>query len=70
MLKRVTFFFNGEEYFTDTTITLVDLITYFNYHSAIFVIEYNNFICEKNKWKDITIQDNDKIEIITIVGGG
>ena len=70
MVERTTFFFNGEEYFTDTTITLIDLIAYFNYHSTIFVIEYNNFICDKNKWEKIEIQNNDKVEVITIVGGG
>lgn len=70
MFERTTFFLNGEEYFTDTRITLIDLINYFNYQSMIFIVEYNNFVCEKDKWKSITIQGNDKVEIITIVGGG
>ena len=68
--NKLPFFFNGEEYFTDTTITLIDLLNYFNFSSTIFVVEYNHFICEKNKWKEIQIQNNDRIEIITIVGGG
>jgi len=70
MLNQVTFFFNGEEYFTNKKITLADLLGYFGYHSSIFVLEYNNFICHKNKWQEIQIQKNDKIEVITIVGGG
>jgi sulfur carrier protein len=70
MLTRTTFFFNGNEYFTEKSITLNELLNYFNYHSSIFVVEYNNFICNKNNWKEIKIKKNDTIEIITIVGGG
>ena len=70
MSNRTHFFFNGEEYFTEKTITLIELLDYFNYNSSLFVLEYNNFICNKNKWNEIQIQKNDRIEIITIVGGG
>ena len=34
------------------------------------VLEYNNFICNKKEWTKIFITNNDKIEIVTIVGGG
>lgn len=66
----LTFFFNGEEYYITQTISLHELIEYFAYQSTLFVVEYNNFICNKNKWNEIKIQENDRIEIITIVGGG
>jgi sulfur carrier protein len=70
MSNQTTFFFNGNEYYTKRSITLEDLLNYFDYNSSIFVIEHNHFICNKNKWKEIKIQQNDTIEIITIVGGG
>ena len=70
MDNLITFFFNGEEYYSTKTITLNELIEYFAYQSSLFVIEYNNFICHKTKWNKILIQKNDTIEIITIVGGG
>ena len=70
MSPLVTFFFNGEEYYITQTISLQQLIEYFAYQSALFVVEYNNFICNKKTWKEIKIQENDSIEIITIVGGG
>ena len=65
-----TFFFNGQEYQTGQSITLNDIVNYFGYHSSLFVLEYNNFICNKNDWNKIKIQSNDKIELISIVGGG
>lgn len=64
------FFLNGELYYTQKTITLHDLIHYFNFNDSLLVLEYNNFICEKKNWGEISIQDQDKIEIVTIVGGG
>ena len=70
MEKLITFFFNGEEYYITQKISLCELIEYFNYQTTLFVVEYNNFICNKNKWNEILIQKNDTIEIITIVGGG
>ena len=70
MRKAKTFFLNGEEYYLNRMISLSELITYFNYQSTLFVVEYNNFICNKQKWDKVVIDTNDTIEIITIVGGG
>jgi len=70
MNERNNFFLNGEEFFSDKILTLFDVITYFNYNSALLVLEYNCFICYKENWNKIYINDKDKIEIVTIVGGG
>ena len=70
MSKIKTFFFNGQKYQIKQLITLNDLLNYFDYQSSLFVLEYNNFICNKEEWKRIHIQSNDKIELISIVGGG
>ena len=64
------FFLNGEEFFSDTVINLLNIIEYFNYNSSLLVLEYNHFICPKENWETIFINDKDKIEIVTIVGGG
>ena len=64
------FFLNGESYYTKETINLFDIISYFNYNDSLLVLEYNNLICNKKKWKKILIKNEDKIEIVTIVGGG
>lgn len=64
------FSLNGQKYITSATLTLSDLISYFGYNKSLLVIEYNKFICPKTQWDSIFIQENDKIEIVTIVGGG
>ena len=69
--KFKTFWFNGEKYLSsDLKFTIFDLINYFNYNSTLLVVEYNNIIVIKKNWKKIMISNNDKIEILTIVGGG
>ena len=70
MPKIKNFFLNGEQYYTKANINLFDLLVYFNYNDSLLVLEYNNLICNKEKWKKIFLKDQDKIEIVTIVGGG
>ena len=70
MSKVRKFFLNGQEYFTYHDITIFDIINYFNCNTSLLVLEYNNLICNKKNWNKIFIKDNDKIEIVTIVGGG
>ena len=70
MSKIKNFFLNGEKYHIENKITLLDAINYFNYNTSLLVLEYNNSICNKKNWNTIYIQNNDKIEIVTIVGGG
>jgi thiamine biosynthesis protein ThiS len=70
MQERKKFFLNGEEFFIDKVLNLVDIIQYFNYNSSLLVLEYNNFICPRKNWNTIFISDKDQIEIVTIVGGG
>lgn len=70
MRPIINFFVNDQEYYTYDKITIFDIIQYFNYNEALLVLEYNNFICNKEKWKKIFITNQDRIEIVTIVGGG
>jgi thiamine biosynthesis protein ThiS len=70
MPNSKNFFLNGDQYYIEDKITLSDLLNYFNYNTSLLVLEYNNSICHKKNWNNIYIQDKDKIEIVTIVGGG
>lgn len=70
MINSQIFSLNGNEYRTNAQVTLLDLINYTSDNSDLIVFEYNNKIIRKDKWNDIIINDNDIIEMITIVGGG
>jgi thiamine biosynthesis protein ThiS len=70
MSKNRKFYLNGQTYLTSYPLTLLELLVYFNYKKSLLVLEYNNLICNQKTWDKITIQNEDKIEIVTIVGGG
>ena len=70
MVQTKIFLLNGQKYSVSQTISLFNLINYFNYNSSLLVLEYNNSICNKKNWEKTFIKNNDKIEIVTIVGGG
>jgi sulfur carrier protein len=64
------FVLNGNEYYTEYEVTINELLNYFNYNTSLIVLEYNNLICEKKNWNQIVLQNDDRIELVTIVGGG
>jgi len=66
----IEFFINGKKYYSSRTISIKDLINYFSYNSELLILEYNEIICNKKNWPYYIITTNDKIEIISIVGGG
>jgi sulfur carrier protein len=70
MSNPIYFTLNGHNYFTKHKLTICELINYFNYNSSLLVLEYNNLICAKKNWDTIVLKNNDRIEIVTIVGGG
>lgn len=70
MSQSKFFLLNGQKYYIIEKITLFDLVNYFNYNDALLVLEHNSLICDKKKWENIFVKNQDKIEIVTIVGGG
>jgi sulfur carrier protein len=70
MEKSTYFFLNGHQYVTHSKLTILEIVNYFNYNTSLLVLEYNSLICNPKNWNKIYIKNNDKIEIVTIVGGG
>jgi len=66
----INFFLNGQKYKLYELINLNQLINYFGYKDNLFVLEYNNVICDQKSWNTTNIGYDDEIEIVTIVGGG
>jgi len=64
------FFVNGQEFCSQDKFTILDLLCYFNYNLSLLVLEYNYFICNKQDWHKISVKNQDRIEVVTIVGGG
>ena len=70
-MSQIKYFsLNGQSYYTTQNLTLLDIIIYFNYNNSLLVLELNQFVYNKKKWHETFIKNNDKLEIVSIVGGG
>ena len=70
-MSQITYFsLNGQSYYTNQPLTLLDIIIYFNYNESLLVLELNRLISKKNEWQQTFITNQDKLEIVSIVGGG
>nr|YP_009370351.1 thiamine biosynthesis protein [Bulboplastis apyrenoidosa]ARO90840.1 thiamine biosynthesis protein [Bulboplastis apyrenoidosa] len=70
---NITIEVNGEPFLCTIRFykwALNDLIEYLNFDKNLILIEYNNKVIDTLSLKNILLQDQDKIEIITLVGGG
>jgi sulfur carrier protein len=70
MDDRIKIFLNEQSYLINNTVSIEKLLKYFNYDIYLIVLEYNGIIYSRKDWPTIEIKENDKFEIVTIVGGG
>tara|TARA_B100000963_G_scaffold128926_3_gene112491 strand:- start:72 stop:281 length:210 start_codon:yes stop_codon:yes gene_type:complete len=64
---------NGEEKLLHTNNKLISLneaIKILGYTSNTIVVELNDLIVNSERWGGQNIQEGDKLEIVSIVGGG
>ena len=63
---------NGEEKLFQSyeSISLNETIKLLGYSSNKVIVELNKLIINSDEWKNKFIKDGDKLEIVSIVGGG
>ncbi len=64
---------NGEEKFIDNSnkeFTLIEALSQLGYNSNTIIVELNNLIVNYESWQKNKVKDGDKLEIVSIVGGG
>ena len=63
---------NGEEKLiqSNKNISLNETIKLLGYSSKTVVVEVNKLIINSAEWEDKYIKNGDKLEIVSIVGGG
>ena len=61
---------NGKQLSADNNISLIKLLKLNNINEKNIVIEINKKIITKDLWGETRLNKNDKIEVITAVGGG
>ncbi len=60
---------NGISYRTNSE-SIFGLITEKGLNPSTVVVEFNGSVLKKEFWKDQTIAENDRIEVLNFVGGG
>nr|YP_009392367.1 thiamin biosynthesis protein S [Osmundaria fimbriata]ARW60929.1 thiamin biosynthesis protein S [Osmundaria fimbriata] len=70
MHNYFTIFVNGEPFNCPDSMSLYSLLLYLNFEISNIVVEYNNQIIDRTQFDSLFLRQFDRIEIITIVGGG
>lgn len=67
---QVEVFVNGQRQTCAPETSLPNLLTQLGIEPRLVAVEYNGEILHRQYWPDTQIQTNDRLEIVTIVGGG
>ena len=70
MMKYSTLKLNGILYEYVNPLSLNELLNYLGFNLDVILIDYNGTIIQRQMWKTIQIQNQDKLEILTLAGGG
>lgn len=66
----ITVQINGENHNFATSLTLPELLAQIGMNPRLIAVEYNGAILHRQYWMDTQIQTGDRLEVVTIVGGG
>ncbi len=67
---RITLQVNGESRTCSPQTQLPQLLEQLGLNPRLIAVEYNGEILHRQFWSQTQMQEGDKIEIVTIVGGG
>ena len=63
-------FVNGKEEIIDESVTVAGLIALKKLAPNALLVEYNYELIKKENWDHTTLKENDRLEILRLVGGG
>lgn len=67
---EITLQVNGEPQTCSPDTLLPDLLQHMGLNPRLLAVEYNGEILHRQYWETTTMQEGDRLEIVTIVGGG
>ena len=68
-LSRIVFI-NGIQYEYKREVSLYNILLYLGFSIETILVDYNGTITSYNKLASVYIRPNDRLEIITLAGGG
>ncbi len=69
-MKDISLQINGEPTNCLAGIKLPALLTQLDLNPRLIALEYNGEILHRQYWENTEIKEGDRLEIVTIVGGG
>ena len=70
MIESIELQVNGEAQTCSPQTTLPQLLVEMGLNPRLLAVEYNGEILHRQFWDRTEIKNNDRLEIVTIVGGG
>ncbi|MDJ0618269.1 MAG: sulfur carrier protein ThiS [Calothrix sp. MO_192.B10] len=70
MSSSITLQVNGEARSLPSPMVLPDVLQQLGFNPRLVAVEYNGEILHRQFWHSTTIQAGDRLEVVTIVGGG
>nr|ARO91282.1 thiamine biosynthesis protein [Rhodochaete parvula] len=68
--KKISVEINGESFNCVSPISLYSLLEYLDFNISTVIIEHNATIISHENLYFVELKNNDKVEVVTIVGGG
>jgi sulfur carrier protein len=69
-INQINIKVNGEAHTCNSDIILPDLLNNLGLNPRLIAVEYNGEILHRQYWDNTKIKEGDRLEIVTIVGGG
>jgi sulfur carrier protein len=66
----ITLQVNGDDRECRSNLTMIQFLEFLNLNPRLVAVEYNGEILHRQLWEATIIENGDRLEIVTIVGGG
>jgi sulfur carrier protein len=70
MSNQINLQVNGETYNCLSPTALPELLQQLGFNPRLVAVEYNGEILHRQFWVETQIKNGDRLEVVTIVGGG
>ncbi len=69
-METIQVWVNGQKTVTPKELNMIQFLEYLETDARLVAVEYNGEILHRQYWLHTLIQAGDRLEIVTIVGGG
>ena len=68
--NKIQIYINGKKKNINSNCNLINILEKYSLKNELVAVEINQEVIPKSSYKTITINKNDKIEILELIGGG